>query len=100
MTPLPTISYRRIPGGPAPPPRPDPEQDGASDASQQEPVVAGMFYQPSAGLHQPLLQAGQQPLKPASQKNNLFEAACIYGTKSLRGGEKRCLSRWQYSQQR
>src|ERR1035441_4547297 len=29
---------------------------------QQEPVVAGMFHQPSSGLHQPLLQAGQRPV--------------------------------------
>jgi hypothetical protein len=26
---------------------------------QQQPVVTGMFDQPSAGFHQPLLQAGQ-----------------------------------------
>jgi hypothetical protein len=29
--------------------------------SQQQPVVAGMLYQSPAGLHQPLLQAGQRP---------------------------------------
>src|ERR1039457_5250957 len=35
---------------------------------QQEPVVAGMFHQPSSGLHQPLLQAGQRPvLDPLGQ---------------------------------
>ena len=28
---------------------------------QQKPVVAGMLYQPSTCLHQPLLQAGQRP---------------------------------------
>src|ERR1035441_5582491 len=28
---------------------------------QQKPVVTGMLYQPPAGLHQPLLQAGQRP---------------------------------------
>src|ERR1039458_4586010 len=36
---------------------------------QQEPVVAGMFHQPSSGLHQPLLQAGQRPvLDPLGQR--------------------------------
>jgi hypothetical protein len=29
---------------------------------QQQPVVARMLDEPSAGLHQPLLQAGQRPL--------------------------------------
>ena len=29
---------------------------------QQQPVVAGMFHQPSTGLHQPLLQARQRPV--------------------------------------
>jgi hypothetical protein len=29
---------------------------------QQQPVVAGMFHQPSTSLHQPLLQAGQRPV--------------------------------------
>ena len=29
---------------------------------QQEPVVPRMLYQPSADLHQALLQAGQRPL--------------------------------------
>src|ERR1039458_5758015 len=100
MTPLPTISYRRIPGGPAPPPRPDPEQDGASDASQQEPVVAGMFYQPSAGLHQPLLQAGQQPLKPAHKKTTFLRRPASTAQNPCEEEGKRCLSRWQYSQQR
>ena len=28
---------------------------------QEQPVVASMLYQPAAGLHQPLLQAGQRP---------------------------------------
>ena len=56
---------------------------------QQEPVVAGMFYQPSAGLHQPLLQAWSAASEAGSQKrNNLFEAACIYGKKSCEEGKK------------
>src|ERR1035437_1108017 len=29
---------------------------------QQQPIVTRMFDQPSSGLHQPLLQAGQRPV--------------------------------------
>jgi hypothetical protein len=29
---------------------------------QREPVVPGVLDQPAAGLHQPLLQAGQRPV--------------------------------------
>src|ERR1019366_374110 len=29
---------------------------------QQQPIIAGMFHQPSTRLHQPLLQAGQRPV--------------------------------------
>jgi hypothetical protein len=35
---------------------------------QQQPIVAGVFHQPSASSHKPSLQAGQRPVRnPARQ---------------------------------
>ena len=33
---------------------------------QEKPIVAGMFHQPSSGLHQPLLQTGKRPVIDSS----------------------------------
>ena len=47
---------------------------------QQQPVVAGMLYQPAARLHQPLLQAGQRPIfEPAQQSQAPPEVALVVG---------------------
>jgi hypothetical protein len=55
--PIPSVSVAAR-SGPA-----SPQTAASSDVLPPEkPVVASMFYQPSAGPFQPLLQAGQQPV--------------------------------------
>jgi hypothetical protein len=62
-----TVSCRHRPSAGRHRERPDPPEHRPEQASgqvafrQQQPVVAGVLDQPSAGLNQALLQAGQRP---------------------------------------
>ena|GEM_PF-2091384 len=66
------LGLRILPGGQGQ--RCDPAQHGSKQSSsqmalrQEQPIVSAVFHQPAAGLHQPLLQAGQGPvLNPSRQ---------------------------------